>query len=347
MWGAYARFINERIWKMNNVKQISVIVPIYNVEKYLDKCLNSLKNQNFESYEVIMVDDGATDNSRSIAEYYETNYGNIFTLVSQTNKGLSEARNTGMRYATGEYICFVDSDDYVEETYLQELYKCIKEHNADLIFCAFRSVDEEGNMIREVFEKQYDSQTIYTLEKRKDLLLTQNAAWNKLYKRQIIIDNELWFTPGVWYEDLRFVKKYMLFASRFVYCDTILYNYLIRKGSIMNSMGSSRNIEIISAIDEIIDFYKERKLLQMFHEEIEFLAIDHMYISTLVRLIRAKERAQLEIIKKSFVEHFPKYKKNKYIKRLEKGRKLILFMLDMRLYGMIRMVFGMKEKKNV
>ena len=331
---------------MDKMKEISVIVPIYNVEKYLEKCLQSLKNQKFESYEVILVDDGSTDNSRKIAESYENSYRETFVLVSQENKGLSEARNTGMKYAKGKYICFVDSDDYVEESYLQELYKCIENEDADLVFCAFRSVDEEGNTIRNIFEQKFDAGTIYTLKDRKDLLLTQNAAWNKLSKKEIIVDNNLQFTQGACYEDLRFVKKYMLFASKFVYCNSVLYNYLIRQGSIMNSMGSKRNIEIIDAIDEVIQFYKGRQILEEFHEEIEFLAIDHIYISTLVRLIRSGDKEQFEIIKKGFEERFPNYKKNQYIGNLEKNRKIVLFMMNMRLYGLIRLLFNIKEKEN-
>lgn len=331
---------------MNNMKEISVIVPVYNVEKYLEKCLDSLKNQKFASYEVILVDDGSTDSSRRIAERYADSCEEIFVLVCQENKGLSEARNTGMKHANGKYICFVDSDDYVEECYLQELYQCMEGQKADLVFCAFRSVDEKGNTIRNVFESSFISETTYTLKQRKDLLLTQNAAWNKLYKRDIIIENGLQFTPGAWYEDLRFVKKYMLFASKFSYCDKVLYNYLIRQGSIMNSMGSKRNVEIIDAIDEVVQFYQEREILEEFYDEIEFLAIDHIYVSTLVRLIRSEDREQFAVIKKAFEERFPHHEKNKYINRFEKGRRVIWHMLNMRLYGLIRMLFNIKEKKN-
>ena len=331
---------------MNSMKEISVIVPVYNVEKYLEKCLDSLENQKFNSYEVILVDDGSTDNSRRIAERYADSCGEIFMLVSQENKGLSEARNTGMKYANGKYICFVDSDDYVEECYLEELYRCMEEQNADLVFCAFRSVDEIGNTIRNIVEADFDSGTTYTLKQRKDLLLTQNAAWNKLYKKDIIVDNNLQFTPGAWYEDLRFVKKYMLFASRFAYCDHVLYNYLIRQGSIMNSMGSKRNVEIIGAIDEVVQFYKKQEIMEEFYDEIEFLAIEHIYVSTLVRLIRSGDKEQFRFIKNAFEERFPHYKKNKYIDNFDKNKKIIMLMMNMRLYGLIRLLFNIKEKKH-
>lgn len=331
---------------MSDKKEISVVVPIYNIENYLDKCLTSLKNQNFESYEVILVDDGSTDGSKKIAQKYVENHGETFTLICQENKGLSGARNTGMQYAKGKYICFVDSDDYVEECYLQKLHACALDFDADLVFCALRSVDEKGNVIKNVLEDGFEHGKVYTIKERKDLLLTQNAAWNKLYKKEIIDNNGLEFTMGAWYEDLRFVKKYMMFASKFVYCDAVLYNYLIRQGSIMNSMGSKRNVEIIDAIDEVVKFYKEKEIYEEFREELEFLAIDHMYISTLVRLIRANDKEQFAYIKEQFLHRFPDYKKNKYISRLEKNRKLVLMMMNMKAYGLIRLMFEMKEKKN-
>ena len=238
----------------------------------------------------------------------------------------------------------MDSDDYIEEFYLQELHQCIQKEEADLVFCAFRSVDEQGHTIRNVYEQDFETGKTYTLTERKDILLTQNAAWNKIYKKEIIDKYNLRFTPGVWYEDLRFVKKYMLFASKFVYCDSILYNYLIRQGSIMNSMGSKRNIEIIDAIDEVMQFYVEQNLLEKFKEEIEFLAIDHIYISALVRLIRSHEKEQFQFIKKAFVERFPSYKKNRYIKSLERSRKLVLGLMNLKLYSLIRLLFYIKEK---
>lgn len=331
---------------MNDIKEISVIVPIYNIEKYLGKCLQALAEQTIDSYEVILVDDGSTDGSRKIAEKYVKSYVEKFTLVCQENKGLSEARNTGMKYAKGKYLCFVDSDDYVETNYLQTLHECAEKTEADLVFCAFRSVDEHGNTIKKVCETGFEPGKGYTIEERKDLLLTQNAAWNKLYKKDIIEKNSLQFTPGAWYEDLRFVKKYMLFASKFVYCDSVLYNYLIRQGSIMNSMSSKRNVEIVDAIDEVIQFYEEQQVLDKFHEEVEFLAIDHIYISTLVRLLRAGEKEQFNVIKKEFVKRFPDYKKNKYIPSLEMNRRITFIMMNMKLYALIKAIFDIKEKKN-
>lgn len=327
------------------MKKISVIVPIYNVEKYLAACLESLQKQEFDSYEVILVDDGSKDGSGKIAESYVEKYSDIFSLVHQENKGLSEARNTGMRYAKGEYLCFVDSDDSVDKRYLSELYQTAEDTGADMVFCAFQSVDENGNCLKKVFENGFECGKVYNIQERKDLLLIQNAAWNKLYKKKIIDDNQMQFTPGVWYEDLRFVKKYMLFASKCAYCDSILYNYLVRSGSIMTSMASKRNVEIIDAIDELTDFYKQKNAYEKYYQELEFLAIDHVYISALVRTVRAKDNAQTQYIYQEFRKRFSTYKKNKYLNCLERNKKIVFTLLNMKLYSVIRLIFEIKGGK--
>lgn len=340
-------FTKQSLESRKCMKEISIIVPIYNIENYLEKCLQSILNQNFQSYEVILVNDGSTDNSREIAEKYVALNSNLFRLINQENKGLSEARNTGINAANGKYICFVDSDDYIENDYLQKMYETMQHTDADMVFCAFRSVDETGNCLKNVYEFSFEAGVPYVLKERKDVLLTQNAAWNKLYKKSIIDEHQLYFTKGAWYEDLRFVKKYVLFADKFAYCDKVLYNYLIRTGSIMNSMSSKRNIEILDAVEEVVSFYREKNVIANYQDEIEFLAIDHIYISALVRLLRARDMEQFEAIRKGFVELFPNYRKNKYIHKLERNRKIVYFMMNLKVYGLIRLFFELKEKKNV
>lgn len=329
------------------MKEISVIVPVYNVEKYLKKCLLSIKAQTFESYEVILVEDGSTDNSKNIVQEFVSCNSEKFKLFLQENKGLSGARNTGMQYASGKYICFIDSDDTVEPDFLAKLYQKTIDTDADMVFCAFRSVDEQGNCIQNIYESVVEPNEITNIKSKKELFLIQNAAWNKLYKRQIIEENNLSFTEGVWYEDIRFTKKYLLFAEKCVYCDDILYNYLQRSGSIMSSMKSERNIEILDALKEVEDFYAEYNLWEDFKDEIEILAIEHIYISALVRLIRAKERKQMLVIRGKFLELYPDYKDNKYLKTLDKKRLVVYMLLNLKCYKLIEILFGLKGDKNV
>lgn len=322
---------------------VSLIVPIYNVEKYLEKCLQSIEKQIFDDYEVILVDDGSIDNSRKIAELFIRKDPSKFKLIHQENQGLSGARNKGLLYATGEYICFADSDDYLEPLYLKEMYDQAKKNDADMVFCAFASVNEQGNFIKEIHEQGFMEGETYSIYGKPELLLIQNAAWNKMYKRSIISKNGLLFTSNVWYEDLRFVKKYMAFCERCIYCDKVLYNYLIRSGSIMNSMASERNLEIIGAIQEIQEFYQKELGTNQFWNEIEFIAIDHMYISTTVRLIRAHGKNYKELIGElvdKFKREFPNYKKNPYISKMDKRRKIVFHLLNLKMYNLIYILFA-------
>lgn len=328
---------------------ISIIVPIYNVEKYLKKCLLSIEKQTFDNFEVILVDDGSNDNSRIIAEQFVKRNTDKFRLICQENQGLSNARNTGILHATGDYICFVDSDDYLDSMYLYDMYQEAKKSNADMVFCAFASVNENGTIIKEIHEQGFVEGEKYSIYDRPDLLLIQNAAWNKMYKKSIILEQGLLFTPNVWYEDLRFVKKFMVFCKSCVYCDKVLYNYLIRPGSIMNSMASDRNLEIISAIKEVKQFYEEKVgKNNRFINEIEFIAIDHMYISASVRLIRAHKNNYRQLINKILYEFqlmFPDFKKNSYISTLDSSRKIIYYLLNYKLYSAIFLIFKFKSKK--
>lgn len=323
--------------------EVSIIVPVYNVEKYLSKCLDSIYGQAFKDFEVIIVNDGSTDGSLAIAQEYFEKYKDNTKLISQKNGGLSAARNTGLGVASGKYILFVDTDDTINVVMLEKMYSLAEENDSDLVMCAFRSVDEDGKELSKHYENALKCGEKYNLASKKELLLCQNAAWNKLYKRSVIQDNNLSFTEGVWYEDLRFTKKYMFYAQNVVYTDELLYNYLIRQGSIMNSMADGRNTQIIDAFVEVIDFYKAKNVFEKYSSEIEFTAIEHIFIATLVRMCRSGKIDMLKKIRTEFEKLFPNYKKNKYLNTLDRNRKLVYFLLLNKLYPAVKLIFSVKE----
>lgn len=325
------------------MKKISVIVPIYNVEKYLEKCLLSLEKQDFDSYEVIMVNDGSTDNSKSIAEMFVERNPNKFILLSQENKGQSAARNNAIKYSSAAYICYVDSDDTVEADFLKKLYQTAIKTDADLVFCAFRSLSEKGVCLKTITEERFVAGEKYNFSERKDLMLTQNAVWNKLFKREIIIRHNLFFPDRVWAEDMRFVKKYLLYTKTCVYCDAVLYNYYQRSGSTMNAMKADRSFEIFDAIEDIENYYDDKGVKEKYQEELEMLAIDQVYISAMVRLIRIGARKELKKMHKEFIKRYPCHYRNLYIKRLEKNRLIIYKLMNFRMYALIKMIFMIKK----
>lgn len=324
------------------MKEISVIVPIYNVGRYLEHSLNTIAQQNFDSYEVILVDDGSTDNSREIAEQFVKKFGDKFRLLSQENMGQSAARNNGLKIAEGKYITYMDSDDAVEPDYLRLMHEAAIKADADMVFCAFRSVDENGVCLKEVYESNFVPGQVYNIKEDKTLLLMENNVWNKLFKKEIIEQNHLVFPDRVWAEDLRFTKKYMAYTTRCVYVDVPVYQYYQRSNSTLHSMKLERTAEILTALDDVSDFYKQNEIYDLYKEEIEFIAIQEIYIYTLVKLIRAGEMGQLKVIRDEFLKRFPNHQKNKYIQQLAKKRRIVYELMNRRLYGLVKLIFMIK-----
>ncbi len=221
--------------------KVSVIVPIYNVEKYLRKCLDSLVNQTLKDIEIICINDGTKDNSVDIVNEYLQKYPNVI-LINQENQGLGMARNNAMKHAKGDYIAFVDSDDWVDLNMYEVLYNKAIETNADIVECDYRMVFENSTKIKNrtlfgslhtwkkfpiVCGKVFDWKFV-----KKELFDGLRCmVWNRLYKRSLIFDNNLAFPKGKC-EDYPFSLDAVLSAKSIVYCPKTLYNYLIRFGSL-------------------------------------------------------------------------------------------------------------------
>ena len=178
--------------------KISIIVPFYNVENYIEKCLQSLVNQTLEDIEILLVNDGSQDNSEMIAKQFVEKYPNKIIYLKKENGGLSDARNYAIPYAKGEYIAFLDSDDYVETNMYEEMYNKAKEENLDYVECDF--LWEYPDKTLESKGKQYNN-------KKEMFIHTRVVAWNKLIKREIVQDNHLEFPKGYRYEDVEFFYK--------------------------------------------------------------------------------------------------------------------------------------------
>ena len=221
--------------------KVSIIVPVYNVEKYLRKCLDSLVNQTLKDIEIICINDGTKDNSVEIIDEYVKKYSNVL-LINQENQGLGMARNNAMKYAKGDYIAFVDSDDWIDLDMYEVLYNKAIKTNADIVECDYRMVFEDSTKVKnrtlfgslhtwkkfpitcgKIFDWKYVKDDIF------DGL--RCMVWNRLYKRSLIFDNNLTFPDGKC-EDYPFSLDAVLSAKSIVYCHKTLYNYLIRFGSL-------------------------------------------------------------------------------------------------------------------
>lgn len=325
---------------MNKCK-LSIIVPVYGVEKYIDKCLNSLVKQSLKEIEVIVVNDGTKDNSQKIVDKYVKKYPDKIKSYIKENGGQGSARNYGLKTATGEYIGYVDSDDFVEKDMYKKLYNKAKENNYDIVVCGNYNVSEDyQNKNIDAFINNYNTDL-------ENIFFGKMAVWNKIYKRDILIKNKLEFKEKVWYEDLAFTLKAIMNSNTFAFIDEPLYDYLIREGSTMNNSNVQRNLEILDAFNDILSYIQHNKKEEYF-SKIEFLAIDHIYISAIVRVLKAEadDKVKRETINKLIDymnKKFPNYKNNKYINTLSKNRKIIYKLINIKMYGLINLIFKVKK----
>ena len=294
--------------------KVSVIVPIYNVEKYLEKCINSLLSQTLEDIQIILVNDGSKDNSGNIAKEYEKNNKDRVIYVEKANGGLSDARNYGLKYATGDFIAFLDSDDYIEKNAYEEMYNKAIEENADYVECDF--IWEFPNKIR--VDKQYPYKN-----KKEMLSFVRVVAWNKLIKRQLITDNNLEFPKGLRYEDVEFTYKLIPFINKFAYVDKPFIHYVQREGSIAN-VQNERTAEIFTVLDNVIEFYKKNNIYEKYRDELEYNYARYLLCSSLKRMCKIKDKTIREkLLTESWERlnlNFPNWKENVILKTVNIGK---------------------------
>lgn len=324
--------------------KFSIIIPVYNVEQYLEKCLLSVVEQNYHDYEIIIVIDGATDGSQEIAENIKKRYPekNI-QIICQENKGLGGARNTGMQYASGDYWLFVDSDDYLDSHALETLAKVTANDKYDMIYFNTYVVDEKGEKLQ-ILQVQPPQKKDTTLEESPELIQTFPAAWNKLYKRSLFEDG-IRYQEKKWFEDLDVALKFYLKAKRILFIDDVLYYYLQRKGSIMSDSNVQRNMEMLDIFDSILQYYQEKGALEKFRDQIEYLAVWKIMILVMSRINMAEPDSKLQDKLVDYMEkNFPNYLQNQYLKNMDAKNFMRVTIASKRNYEELYQKFARKDK---
>lgn len=232
---------------------ISVIIPIYNVEKYLRRCLDSICNQMYQNLEIVLVDDGSTDSSGKIADEYARR-DTRFHVMHKQNGGLSDARNVGLSYCHGTYIVFVDSDDYVTEDYVMVLYDLLKHNHADISVVSLTHQEEELSKISDsTAAKIYN-----TKEALQDLLYQRisTSANAKMYRAELFSD--IRYPQGRLYEDV--IATYQIFekATKVVWCDIKKYWYYVRTDSIVRSVFNVKKMDYVYNCEEVLEEVKKK-----------------------------------------------------------------------------------------
>lgn len=324
--------------------KFSIVVPVYNVEDYLEKCVNSILKQKYKDYELVLVDDGSTDKSGAICDRLASENKDKINIkvVHQENKGLGGARNTGIENAIGEYLFFIDSDDTIVDGTLQELSIYVDKHEVDIVVFDIVKVNENNEVLYTI-PGSVNGNIISTTEENKSLILTDHSACNKIIKRSLFVENCIRFPERLWFEDVATIFKLFPYA-KIGYIHKAYYVYLERIGSIMNSEKCDKNIDMVTAMNSTLSYYKEKSLFEKYYDELEYIAAFHLYYLSSIRVMRVDSKHRLLKIFKEYIDaEFPNFRQNKY---LGKKEKIIIKLLDKKMYSTINFVFSIKGKIN-
>ncbi|MGV8984107.1 glycosyltransferase [Clostridium sp.] len=238
--------------------KVSIIVPVYNTEKYLDKCLHSLVNQTLDLIEIIIVNDGSTDKSQVIIDDYMNKYPDRVKVYIKSNGGLSEARNFGIEKAIGEYIGFVDSDDYVNINMFKSLYEAAILKNADIVECDYKNFyyKQEEIVFFEPDNKTNKKYRDITINENKSIIdEITDMAWNKIYRKKLFSEFTIRYPKGLWHEDYATTPILISKADKYVQTYDVGYYYLQRENSITHCV-SSKSLDVISGFNYMINEMK-------------------------------------------------------------------------------------------
>jgi glycosyltransferase involved in cell wall biosynthesis len=236
--------------------KVSVIVPVYNVERYLAKCLDSLVNQSLQNIEIVIVNDGSSDGSASIIKQYSEKYPDKVKAFTKENGGLSDARNFGIDKATGDHFGFVDSDDHVSGTMFEEMLGLAVKHDAEMVICNIQKVDEEGNVTQKLTQipnmtEKIDLETNFSVF--SDL---SYFACNKLFRKELFAYKR--FKKGVHFEDIQLIPQLLLECKTLAQTQNFHYQYLERSDSISKTH-NEKGLDILKAVEDVEEFFKTSK----------------------------------------------------------------------------------------
>lgn len=245
---------------------LSFIIPVYDVENYVEKCLDSLTSQNIptEEYEIVIIDDGSTDNSsKFVKDWISKNNGININLISQKNSGLSASRNVGINNAKGDYIWFVDSDDYIFPYVLRNLLDEILHNNLDVLWFSHQTVNTNGEILP--LPEEDDKSNISEKVLSGKVFLTENfknscMAWAFIIKRNLLLSENLRFLEGIYFEDIVFTPQMIYSAQRVKFSPIKAYNYLLRNNSIMRDSKNAKKriMDSLIVVKSLINFAKTK-----------------------------------------------------------------------------------------
>ena len=280
---------------------VSIIIPVYNSYNWFERCILSVINQSYKNLEIIVINDGSTDNVEELILKYKDKDKRIIYLENDKNMGVGYTRNKGIETSHGNYIYFLDSDDYIEKETIEELYRNIKE---DDIYCSMLAAYKEVDGVRSEAHRK-----IADLE-----LLKSPSVCIRLFNKKVIKESKVTFSNIKIGEDLEFVFKLLMYNNKASYVDKLLYTYVIHDDSTIRS-DTDNQLDTLKAIDSIVKYAKEIGKYEEYKEKIEYVAVEHILVGTIARILRIANDKDGSIKKciDYINDNYPNWKQNKYV----------------------------------
>ena len=289
--------------------RLSIIVPVYNAEKYLRSCLDSLVSQEMTDYEIILVNDGSTDSSAEIMEEYRIAHPGLIRIMTVENGGQARARNLALEEARGDYIGFTDSDDAAHPDMFRKLCSAAERENADIAVCDCWRVEPQGKVY----------QPARTEEKS---ISASGPVWNKIFRRESIGD--IRFPEGRWYEDLAFSAKMLAKANKIVFVQEALYDYRCGHTSTMTNQNSRKNLDLLAVMEDISAFLDENG-----KDGKDYLVLSHVLLDAIKRVNYQQSPDKQEVLQelRAYVRKaIPHLLQNQTYREQARGRKIVMFL---------------------
>ena len=311
---------------------ISIIVPVYNVEGYIEKCAESIMAQTYKNLEIILVNDGSTDSSGELCDRYASMDDRI-KVIHQANAGLSCARNNALDIATGEYIGFVDSDDFIDPDMYKTLYEKAVESGSDIVECN----------LHHTFKKYEDTEVgVKYVNKKYLLCMGRSVVWNKIYRQELIRKAGARFPPGLYYEDLEFFAMLIPYVDKYEYVDIVAYHYVQRAVSI-NNYSTERTKHVFHILNNINTFYEKNGIYDEYHDALEFFWARILLCSSFSRICNIPNiSARNEVLRENLstlIKRYPQWRKNPILKKQKSLRAIYMKTINPATYKIYSCIF--------
>ena len=312
--------------------KVSVIIPAYNTEEYMSQCLESILAQTLQEIEILVVDDGSTDQTLKVLKDYEERYPEKVRVFHKENGGQASARNLALTYARGEFLGFVDSDDWISPEMYEEMYDKAVEEEADIVIC-------------DMVDHYPDREIYHHSSSFADKFTVTPSACNKIFRRTFA--DGITFPVGLWYEDFEYTTKQLMKTDKISVIHKGFYHCHCREVSTMNNNNSQKNKDMLSVIEHLETFVSENGWKDRYADVLQYIHLEHILITTINRLEcmeNTEKREVINFLRKAVLQRYPKFYKSSVLKKLPRNRQIVAILNGFGLSSVSKFLLNMKAK---